>query len=150
MPNPYRGEMRQPQRLPPRRIFEPADIFDYDRTKQPEDMQYEYKLVSVAGMEVPREVGLAERNGWKPVPPERHPELRGDRGSPTGTIVIGGQMLMELPKQYYQESRAEEEFKAKHTVEQQVQRLGLEGQRTGGQRGGVKRERRGTPVEIIE
>lgn len=142
--------VRTATRLPPRRVFDPGNQFDYDMSRRPSDMTYEWKLVTVAGKETPQDLILAEQNGWTAVPADRHPEMSGRRATKEGHIIRGGQILMELPTQYYQEARADEEFKARHTVEQQVARLGLEGSRTGGPRGGVKRERRHAPVEVIE
>lgn len=145
-----RPNQRQPQRLGPRpRVFTPANQFDYDHSKQPPDMQYEYKTLTVGGMETNDRV-IAEQNGWRAVPAERHPEMTGLRTQKGGEIVRGGQLLMELPKQWYQEGREEEEFKAKLAVESQIQRLGIEGRKQGGKRGGVTKTMAPIVGEVIE
>lgn len=134
-----RDQQRLPARLPPRRVFNPTNRFDYDESKRPADVVYEWKLVTVGGMETPEEQILAEQNGWKPVPASRHPEMTGARAQKDGAIIRGGQILMELPKQWYDEAREMDQFTARHTVEEQIQRLGIEGRKNGGPRGGVKR-----------
>lgn len=115
---------RQPQRLPPRRMFTPGNMFDYDESRRPADMVYQYNRISVLGQEDTANQTMMEMNGWKPVPAERHPELAG-RATASGEIVRGGLRLEELPKQYAEEARELENFTARNTVETQVQRLGM-------------------------
>lgn len=122
---------RLPQRLPPRpKHYTAANIFDYDESRKPAGFQYQWVAVTVAGQETRNSI-VAEMNGWKPVPAERHPELAGPRATAGGEIVVGGQRLMEIPMQYYQEDKEAEEFSARYAVESQVQRLGMASKKDG-------------------
>lgn len=143
-----RGAQRQTQRLPPRRTFSPANRFEFDESKIPADMAYEWKRVTIGGKEDPENMILCEQNGWEPVPAERHPELMGARAPAGSSIVRGGQMLMQLPKQYKQEAIADEKFVARHTVEEQIQRLGLEARQNGAR--GIKRTMDRIEGELVE
>jgi hypothetical protein len=136
-------------RQQPRQVFTPANRFDYDRSKIPPDMEYQWKRVTIAGKEDPENMILCEQNGWTPVPNERHPELVGARAPAGEAIVRGGQMLMQLPKQYVDEAVADEKFTAHHTVEEQIQRLGIQARQNGAK--GIKRERRvAVEGEVVE
>jgi len=144
-----RQQQRLPQRLPPRQVFTPANRFDFDVNKIPPDMVYEWKRVTIGGKEDPENMILCEQNGWTPVPNERHPELVGARAPAGEAIVRGGQMLMQLPKQYKEEAVADEKFTAHHTVEEQIQRLGIQARQNGAK--GIKRERRvAVEGEVVE
>ena len=129
--NRVRAEQRPPQR---HKIFNATNRFDFDRSKQPADVQYEWKACKVAGMENEERMIQAEQNGWEPVPASRHPELVGLRRAkeePNAPIIRGGQMLMQQPLEYYQQSREMDKFNADHTVESQIVRLGLQARRNG-------------------
>lgn len=143
-----RQPQRQTQRLPPRQVFTPANRFDFDERKIPADMVYEWKRVTLGGKEDPENMILCEQNGWEPVPSERHPELVGARAIAGSSIVRGGQMLMQLPKQYKQEAIADEKFVAHHTVEEQIQRLGLQAKQNGAR--GIKRTMDRIDGEVVE
>lgn len=139
MPQPQ----RLPQRLPPRgKRYNAANIFDYDESHRPPDTEYQWVALTVAGQET-RNLTVAQMNGWTPVPADRHPELAGPR-SKDGHIVVGGQMLMEIPKQYYDEDKADESFAARNAVASQIARLGLESKRQGVKRPFAKSD------EVIE
>lgn len=143
-----RGAQRQMQRLPPRRTFTPANRFEFDESKIPAGMGYAWKRVTLAGKEDPENMILCEQNGWVPVPSERHPELVGARAIAGSSIIRGGQMLMELPKQYMDEAIADEKFVARHTVEEQIQRLGLQARQNGAK--GIKRTMERIDTEVVE
>lgn len=125
------------QRAPQRRvIYTGENRFDFDKSKIPPGMTYAWKRVSIAGQEDKENQILTEMNGWTPVPGNRHPELAG-KTADERPIIRGGQMLVEQPKEWEEESRALMNFKAQNTLEEQIQRLGASAKREGGR--GVKR-----------
>lgn len=149
MPDPVaqRAAQRPPQRPPQRRvIYTGTNRFDFDKSRVPEGMTYGWKRISVAGGEDTEHKILCEMNGWTPVPANRHPELAG-RNPTDAPIVRGGLMLMELPTPWAEESRALDEFSAKHTLEEQIQRIDK-----GSKRQGAKGIKRGMEVipELVE
>jgi hypothetical protein len=144
----HRPLAREPQRAPQRRvIYTGENRFKYDDSRRPAGVAYAWKRVTMAGQEDTEHQILCEMNGWKPVPANRHPELMGPRATDQ-PIIRGGQMLMEQPEEWAQESRMLEEFTAKQTLEQQVQRYGLQGRRGAGSKGGVARSMEAIP-ELI-
>jgi len=137
--NQIRADQRPPQR---EKIFDALNIFDYDKSKVPGGVTYEWKRVRLAGMEDPDNLILAEQNGWEPVPSSRHPELAGKalaKERPDAPIIKRGLMLMELPIAWHEQSTEMDQFKAQNTLEEQIQRLGLQARQNGGR--GVKRTR---------
>lgn len=143
-----RAAQRLQQRPPQRRvIYTGANRFEYDKTRVPQGMAYAWKRVTIGGMEDTEHAILCEMNGWTPVPGNRHPELTGSRGTDQ-PIIRGGQMLMEQPAEWEQESRSIDEFTARHAVEEQVQRLGLSSKRQGAGKG-VRRSMDAIP-ELVE
>lgn len=128
-----RTRQRAPQR---RRIYTGENLFDLDQSRIPPGMAYTWKRVSLLGQEDKENQIIAEMNGWTPVPANRHPELAGKSGG-EGPIVRKGLMLMEQPKEWEEESRALQDFRAANTLEEQVQRMGKSAKREGGR--GVKR-----------
>lgn len=144
----YRSGQRTSQRAPQRRvIYTGTNRFDFDKSRIPEGMTYAYKRVTCGGMEDTEHQVLCEMNGWTPVPGNRHPELTGSRGSEL-PIIRGGQMLMEQPTEWAEESRNLDNFTARHTLEEQVQRLGLAAKKSGAGRG-IKRSMEVVP-ELVE
>lgn len=130
MPAPNRLPQREISRLPPRqKRYSAANLFDYDESKKPDDMEYQWVALTVLGQET-RNQTVALMNGWTPVPAQRHPELAGPR-TQNDHIVVGGQMLMQIPKQYYDEDQDLNNFEARNVVEQNVARLGLAAKRDG-------------------
>lgn len=144
------NEVRGTQRTPMRRrtIVTGTNRFEVDLTKKPKDMHYKWLRVSLAGMEDPENQTIAELNGWSPVPADRHPELAGLSAKKGQAIVRGGQMLVELPIEYAKESDEIQQFEAKHTLEEQIQRFGLAAKRDGGR--GISRSKEALPGEIVE
>lgn len=126
------NQVRAPQRaLPPRRrIYTSGNQFDFDETKIPPGMKYQWIATHVAGMET-RNAIIAEQNGWTVVPADRHPELAGLRATKEQSIDIGGQRLYEIPIEYYQEEKDMNDFAARNAVESQIARLGLAARRDG-------------------
>jgi hypothetical protein len=106
--------------------------YEYDRSKIPAGMTYEWKRKTVFGQEDTENLVNLEANGWEPVPAERHPELSGRRAQVGTQIVRGGLILMERPVEITEEARELDTFAARHQVAQQIQRLGLEGKRAAG------------------
>ena len=142
-----RAPQRTPQRPPQRRVIHTGENrFNIDKTKIPQEMAYAWKRVSCGGMEDTEHQVICEMNGWTPVPGNRHPELAGRNGGDR-PIIRGGQMLMEQPKEWEKESRSLDEFAAKQTLEEQVQRYSLAGKKVGAK--GVSRSRE-VISELIE
>lgn len=143
------AETRTPQRPPQRRvIFNSTNKFDFDKSKIPPHMAYVWRRVSLAGQEDKENMIMAEMNGWTPVPANRHPELSGRSAKETEAIIRGGQMLMEQPKEYEKESREMDNFEAKNSLEEQIQRLGLQARRNGAR--GIGRSLETIAGEIVE
>lgn len=126
-PNTQRSEQRAPQRAarlvrPPSDERSP-DKFWYDPKNKPPDMAYQWIATSVMGQEQKQHMVEMSRYHWTPVPASRHPEIMGSSGGDK-PIIIGGQMLCERPQYLNDESRAEEEQRAKGQVNSQMVRLG--------------------------
>lgn len=145
MQPPARTAQRAPQR---RQIFTGANRFEFDQTKRPPNMAYEWKRVTLAGQEDPENMILAEQNGWTPVPAERHPELAGVRAPKGSEIRRGGLILMEQPIEYKDEAKEMDNFAARHAVESQISRLGLQARQTGAR--GIRRTMESVSGEEVE
>jgi hypothetical protein len=145
---PQRAPQRTPQRPPQRRhIYTGENRFNVDRSRIPPESAYAWKRVTIGGMEDTENQVMCEMNGWTPVPASRHPELMGTRVAPDAPIIRGGQMLMEQPKEWEKESRSIDEFAARQTLEEQVQRYGLAAKKSGAR--GISRSR-DVIAELIE
>jgi hypothetical protein len=103
----YNGELLS------RRRTATGDIFDIPLALVPKGIEYQWCAVSIAGnSEVLIDQTLMfQENGWRPVPAERHPGRFMPAGH-KGSIIRGGQMLMERPTVLSDEARAEEYRKA--------------------------------------
>jgi hypothetical protein len=135
MPSDQRTSQRTSQRAPQRRkILTDSNMFDLDISKKPEGYAYAWRRVSIAGQEDTRRQIVSEANGWTPVPGDRHPELTGSRGTDQ-PIIMGGQMLMEIPEQWEKEMRSIDEFSARYTLEETMQRLNGAERKRGAGRG---------------
>jgi hypothetical protein len=70
----------------------------------PDGMVYAYFTETVLGQPDMNTLGRAAKNGWRPVPADRHPELNpmvllGLNNTMTDNVIRnGGQILLELPK----------------------------------------------------
>lgn len=144
---PQRASQRTPQRPHQRRmIYTGENKFNIDKSKIPEDMAYAWKRVSIGGQDDSEHQIMCEMNGWEPVPGNRHPELAGKNGGDR-PIIRGGQMLMQQYKEWEKESRNMNEFAAKQTLEEQVQRYGLAARKLGAK--GISRSRE-VITELVE
>lgn len=93
-----------------------GDIFEIPRSLIPDGWDYQWCAVSVTGnteILLDQNLMMAE-NGWRPVPAERYPGRFMPVGH-KGSIVRGGQMLMERPLVLSEEARAED-IKAAHQL----------------------------------
>lgn len=145
-------ETRQAQRAPQRSAQRSApgqrhklrtaiNRFEYDESKQPEDMDYQWVRVTMLGKEDVEHQVNCEINGWNPVPPSRHPELTGTRLQVGESIVRGGLMLCERPKEISNEARNEDREKAARQVNDHIKRINGQARalrEQGGKVGGVK------------
>ncbi|HWG71255.1 MAG TPA: hypothetical protein VN692_17695 [Steroidobacteraceae bacterium] len=143
--NDVRAEQRTPQR---RMIFTGTNRFDVDMSKKPAGSAYKWLRSTIGGQEDPENLVMAEMNGWTPVPAERHPELAGLSAKKGSAIVRGGLMLVEQPAEYAKEAREMDQFQARHTVESQIQRLGLQARRNGAK--GISRTNDVIGGEVVE
>lgn len=86
-----------------------GDIFDIPKNLIPEGWEYQWCAVTVAGNSeilLDQNLMFAE-NGWRAVPADRYPGRFMPVGH-KGSIVRGGQMLMERPKSLSDEARADD------------------------------------------
>jgi len=93
-----------------------GDIYEIPREIIPEGWDYQWCAVSVTGNSeilLDQNLMFAE-NGWRPVPADRHPGRFMPAGH-KGSIVRGGQMLMERPMELSLEARAED-IRAAHKL----------------------------------
>lgn len=81
----------------------------------PPGWDYQWKLKSVMGQDDIDRIRQNELNGWTPVPLDRHPEMM-PRGWVGNVIEVGGLVLMERPKLFTDEARAEEKRAAREAV----------------------------------
>lgn len=81
----------------------------------PDGFDYQWKLKSVLGQDDNDRIRQVEASGWEAVPLSRHPELM-PREYKGNTIEVGGLVLMERPKLFTDEARAEEARLAKEAV----------------------------------
>lgn len=118
---------REPTRRPQRRRSsnaDPARRFDIDPRIVPEGIDYNWKRITVYGQtDEEHQIDLAE-SGWTPVPAERHPDKAGRNVKPDSMIIRGGLVLMERPKSFTEEARAEDLSEARQQMRTQFVRLG--------------------------
>ena len=81
----------------------------------PDGFDYQWKMRTVMGEEFHSYQVELMRNGWEPVPLNRHPELM-PNGWQGETIEVEGLVLMERPKVFTDEARAEEARSAREAV----------------------------------
>jgi hypothetical protein len=107
-----------------------GDIFDVPNELIPKGWEYQWCAVTVVGnteILMDQNLMLAE-NGWRPVPSSRH----AGRFMPPnhqGSIIRGGQMLMERPKSLCDEARAEDVRLARQLISDRNESLKLSGVR---------------------
>lgn len=88
----------------------------------PDGFDYQWKLRSVMGQDDNDRIRQVEASGWEPVPLQRHPELM-PKGYAGNTIEVGGLVLMERPKFFTDEARAEEKRLAREAVLMKEQQM---------------------------
>lgn len=87
-----------------------ASPYDIPRHLWPQGMIYEWKRASVYGQEDKANILALERNGWRKLPADRHPDR---------SCELDGLVLMECPEQFvkasqdYERSIARQELKGK-------------------------------------
>lgn len=107
-----------------------GDIFDIPKNLIPEGWEYQWCAVTVAGNSeilLDQNLMFAE-NGWRAVPADRYPGRFMPVGH-KGSIVRGGQMLMERPKSLSDEARADDIKAAKQLISDRNESLKLSGVR---------------------
>lgn len=107
-----------------------GDIFAIPVELIPKDWEYQWAAVSVTGnAEILLDQNLMfSENGWRAVPSDRYPGRFMPVGH-KGSIIRGGQMLMERPKSLCDEARAEDIRAAKQLMSDRNDALKLSGVR---------------------
>jgi hypothetical protein len=113
-----------------RKIIEEGNVVPeiYDRFRIPEETwaegwHYEWKAITVAGKESINHMNELQRHHWRFVPAERHPEIATEDPDKR-VILIGGQVLMEIPKVISEIRQQNDKKKADEQLAQAKQRLG--------------------------
>jgi hypothetical protein len=113
-----------------RRRTSTGDIFDIPKHLIPDGWEYQWCAVSVVGnteILLDQNLMFAE-NGWRAVPASRYPGKFMPAGH-KGSILRGGQMLMERPKSLSDEARADDVRAAKQLISDRNESLKLSGVR---------------------
>jgi hypothetical protein len=126
------------------------DIFDVPKDLIPPGWEYQWCAVTVVGNSeilMDQNLMMAE-NGWRPVPADRHTGRFMPAGH-TGSIIRGGQMLMERPAQLCDEARAEDVRNARQLISDRNDALKLSGVKKGMPEGfEMSRRYRGTGGDL--
>lgn len=101
---------------------EGTDDFFVEPEKIPEGWTYEWKRWTIYNQEDPSYQVQLRRQGWEPVPAERHPEMM-PVGSKEPFIIRKGMMLQERPTVITQEVRGIDHRRAKEQVQVKEQQL---------------------------
>jgi hypothetical protein len=113
---------------PIRRIKSSADKYAISpeilARNQADGWVYQWKRHTVLNQEDPTYAADLFRAGWRPVPAERHPGEWGPKDM-KGSIIVGGQMLMERPLALDIEARAEEHEAAARAVNSSREQFGF-------------------------
>ena len=137
--------VREPTRTPPRTLgrgealgrsgevlsrkrTSAGDIFDVPKELIPINWELQWCAVSVVGnteILLDQNLMFAE-NGWRPVPADRYPGRFMPVGH-KGSIIRGGQMLMERPKSLSDDARAEDVRLARQLISDRNESLKLSG-----------------------
>ncbi len=97
-------------------LEEESDMLHIPPEIIPEGMRYNWKTLSVLGMQQARRFGRYEATGWSPVPASRHPGLFTPKGY-EGQIEYDGLVLMEKPEELCRQTEAREFMKARSQVQ---------------------------------
>ena len=111
-----------------RRRTQAGDIFAIEAALIPKGWEYQWCAVSVVGnteILLDQNLMMAE-NRWRPVPADRYPGKFMPAGH-KGSIIRGGQMLMERPKSLSDEARAEDLKLARQLISDRNEALKLSG-----------------------
>ena len=111
-----------------RRRTQAGDIFAIEAALIPKGWEYQWAAISVTGnteILLDQNLMMAE-NGWRPVPADRYPGKFMPAGH-KGSIIRGGQMLMERPKSLSDEARAEDLKLARQLISDRNEALKLSG-----------------------
>jgi hypothetical protein len=103
-------------------LEEENDMLHIPQEIIPEGMRYNWKTLSVLGMQQARRFGRYEATGWSPVPASRHPGLFTPKGY-EGQIEYDGLVLMEKPEELCRQTEAREFNKARSQVQAKEQQL---------------------------
>ncbi len=100
-----------------KRTTRSSDPFDIPPGIIPKGWEYQWVTVTVVGnSDIVRHTNLEfYDNGWRPVPADRHDGIFMATGE-KGSIVYGGQMLMERPAMLCEEARDDQYAKAVQQV----------------------------------
>lgn len=101
---------------------EGTDDFFVEPDKIPNGWTYEWKRFTIYNQEDPSYQVQLRRQGWEPVPSERHPEMM-PIGSTEEKIIRKGMMLMERPTEITNEIRRIDQKRAKAQVQVKEQQL---------------------------
>jgi hypothetical protein len=101
---------------------EGTDEFYIPRDIIPDGWDYEWKRKTLLGSEDPAYQVQVARNGWEPVPADRHPEMMPSTGNYT-VIERKGMLLMERPKEITDEVRNADLRRARQQVRQKEEQL---------------------------
>lgn len=133
-----------------RRRTSTKDIFDIPKELIEEGWEYQWCAVTVTGNSeilMDQNLMMAE-NGWRPVPAARHKGRFMPIGH-TGSIIRGGQMLMERPKELCDQARLEDVRNAKQLISDRNDALKLSGVKKGMPEGfEMSRRYRGTGGDL--
>lgn len=88
---------------------------DFWAPDAPPGWTYEWKRHLVAGQEDPTHMVELLRDGWEPVPTNRHPEMMPGQGN-YPNIIRKGMMLMERPTELVRDAKEGERRKALNQV----------------------------------
>lgn len=101
------------------------DEFYVNLAAIPDDITVEWKRMSTVGEENPFYIARMREQGWEPVNPLDHPDwVPVPPGYDKTSVIKGGLILMERPKELTDEARREMKTLAKQQVREAEQRLG--------------------------
>lgn len=109
---------------PIRRVKVGNDKYYVDPSIIPDGWVYQWKRHTILGQEDPGYQAELARAGFTAVPAERHDGMFLPKGA-KGSIILGGQILMERPEELEYEARMEEKHAADAQVRGSKEQFGL-------------------------
>lgn len=106
------------------RVRRSDDRYAFDKSIVPDGWVYQWKRHTILGQEDPSYQAELHQVGFTPVPAERHDGMFLPVGF-KGSIIIGGQILMERPVELEMEARAEDKARADAQVRGSKEQFGL-------------------------